>query len=222
MGSSTANTWYLINQWDYGFLIILPFLATYFFLEQRARSLYYIFLLAFCFGLTTVMQLVYMQPRPYWVETRVTIYDCSNSFGNPSGHCLTVTAIVIAAFLDYNKWAMANPDSKFSFLYVRGVLLLVFLSAVGMMCYARVLLGAHSLNQVYLGVQYGIWLAFTFHWLVREELIKFAKDVIEGREKEIAEIGMYSSFYLGAVLVLQAINFEAAKFKGTDPAWSTN
>lgn len=211
MGNGSANVWYLYSQWDYGFLIVLPFLCTYFFVEQRARSFYYIFLLTFCFGLTSVMQLIYMQPRPYWVETRVTNYDCSNSFGNPSGHCLTVTAIVIAAFLDYNKWAMSNAESRFSQLYIRGILLLLFLVVAGTMCYARVLLGAHSVNQVYLGIQYGVWLAFTFHWLVKEELIKFAKDVIEGREKEIADIGMYSSLYLGAVLLLQAINFEQAK-----------
>ena len=61
--------------------------------------------------------------------------------------------------------------------------ILIALISIGVfpiaIAYSRLLLGAHSLNQVFFGMLLGFWLALTLHFLVRECLLSYIKRIID-------------------------------------------
>lgn len=69
-GASSFTQW----AWDFysnaGLSLInaVPFLATFLYVEQRARAFYYLVVIAGISAITAVMKLNYHQQRPIWVS----------------------------------------------------------------------------------------------------------------------------------------------------------
>ena len=80
----------------------LPIVIPYLFISQRARCFYYVFVIFGIDAVTSVAKLNYHQQRPYWVAENIQAFDCSNQYGNPSGHCFTTGGTLLAIWLDYN------------------------------------------------------------------------------------------------------------------------
>ena len=49
-----------------------------------------------CCGIGTgLFKLIYKNPRPFFHEDWVKVYDCETGYGNPSGHSITVLALYL-------------------------------------------------------------------------------------------------------------------------------
>jgi membrane-associated phospholipid phosphatase len=92
----------------------------------------------------------YSDPRPYWSSTDVHAWSCSHDFGNPSGHSL------IAMSFGIQYLHSLNVEFKNRNWLIGGVTLAVLIG------FARLVLGAHSINQILYGWQIGIWIALMF------------------------------------------------------------
>jgi membrane-associated phospholipid phosphatase len=96
--------------------------------------------------LITLLKEFYLDPRPFWTEPRIhslSLY-CPGEFGNPSGHSWFATVFTFLLFLKY------FPKIRKTYALVT-VSLIIFLVAL-----SRMYLGAHSLNQVVMGVCLGM------------------------------------------------------------------
>ena len=79
----------------------------------------------------------------------------------------------MVAFLDFNKATWDSTGTVGRWLYRVGAMI-VLLATVGTICYSRVFLGAHGIDQIFFGLQLGLWFAFTFHFIVQEPLMELA------------------------------------------------
>jgi membrane-associated phospholipid phosphatase len=96
--------------------------------------------------LITLLKVLYVDPRPFWSVEHIhnlALY-CPAEFGNPSGHSWFITVLLFLLLLKYFPWL-----PRVSALL--GVTVVVALVAT-----SRMYLGAHSLNQVVLGVTLGM------------------------------------------------------------------
>ena len=104
-------------------------------------------------------------------------------------------------WLDYNEsvttgfWS--NPKIK----------VIMFLIGMGFgtsVCYSRIFLGVHSLDQVIFGAALGIWLSISFHLIVKDPLKKHVNDLLlVGLSKEIRakQCLWILSLYAGFILI---------------------
>lgn len=183
-------------------VILAPYLTSYLILEQRARSFYYLLLTTVAAAISLVLQLVTLQPRPYWVSDQISAFDCGRNYGNPSGHSLLVVAISVASVLDLNEYISEHAGNTCKHWLTRSVLLLATFGFCGLVGYSRVFLGTHSTNQVYLGMQIGLWLAINAH-LLRDSIIESVKSIIEGSEDvQHTQMMIWSSiiFFIGVLI----------------------
>ncbi len=68
---------------------------------SRARALYYVILYVLMVFIMCTFKIGYHDPRPYMTDSDVQVYGCSTEFGNPSGHAMTASSVMITIFLDY-------------------------------------------------------------------------------------------------------------------------
>ncbi len=96
--------------------------------------------------LITLLKEFYLDPRPFWTHPSAQSlgFYCPGEFGNPSGHSWFATVIAFLIFLKY----FPRVRKVYAMASVSLVILLVAIS--------RMYLGAHSLNQVVLGVSLGM------------------------------------------------------------------
>lgn len=126
-----------------------------------------------------VTKLAYNGPRPFWDVPEINAWSCSVQFGSPSGHSLQSMCAVLAVFLDYkaacreSNHFLAHPLFKALFFAI-GVLYTILIG------YSRMLLGAHSLDQVLFGWLLGAWLAAALHHIFRRPIMKHANKLLSG------------------------------------------
>ena len=96
--------------------------------------------------LITLLKEFYLDPRPFWTHPKVKSLGmyCPGEYGNTSGHSWFATVFSFLIFLKY------FPRVR-KFYALGSVSLIIFLVAL-----SRMYLGAHSLNQVMLGVSLGM------------------------------------------------------------------
>jgi len=158
--------------------------------SSRSKFFYYLFI----FGIDKIFlgyfKLVYANPRPYMIDTEIIPVKCSDGFGLPSGHASSSSVFAIAIFLDYFHGSDINSDinkdfskTKFHgyFRYIMSLLLALFWAAS--IPFTRFILGVHSLDQILYGSTMGIWAAFTMHFLVRDNLIKYVENIIKPKNE---------------------------------------
>lgn len=114
---------------------------------MRARCFFYLLTATASLAFSSTLKLLFVQPRPYWVNADIKAMDCQSSFGNPSGHSLVFTAVIMTAFLDFNDWMSEQLSEKPIIRWVsRTSVFLLVLGLCAMVGYSRFFLGAHSLN----------------------------------------------------------------------------
>lgn len=57
--------------------------------------------------------------------------------------------------------------------------LLICLIFGGMICYGRLFLGVHSLDQVIYGLLLGLWFTFTWHYCVSDYLLTYTDNLLK-------------------------------------------
>jgi membrane-associated phospholipid phosphatase len=164
------------------------------------------------------LKIIYRNPRPYMVDSEIIAFECSKSFGNPSGHstlsaCLYVTLFLLC-FHDgqytsihrptslnepllrntntYSKAKKRRSDWLDWVIYLLALALtLLIIFTVGL---SRVLLGVHSMNQVVYGWSYGAYVALFLFKFVRPRLREHIYELPYHRE--------YLSYYLFRALLI--------------------
>lgn len=93
-----------------------------------------------CSWLSGVSKLVFLAPRPYWVNPEIQALSSSKGFGMPSGHALVATAV----------WGELARQRR------RRIMRFLFVGVVFGVAISRVYLGVHSVSQVLAGALAGL------------------------------------------------------------------
>jgi membrane-associated phospholipid phosphatase len=121
----------------------------------------------------------FRDPRPYWTFPAVRVlYHCSRGFGNPSGHAMWCFAIPIAISLDIRR---SNPHGKCMQLISIITTLWIGIS----IAFTRMILGVHSLDQVIFGGLIGVWIAFTFEFILRKPIMSHIRHLNKNRTEKV-------------------------------------
>jgi len=124
--------------------------------------------------LTNLLKMIYQNPRPYWRSDILDIV-CNSGYGNPSGHSLVslsfflVFSHIVTNFDYFRKYKKGNIFRIviFSFCIILAALVII----------SRVLLSAHSINQIIYGSLLGMGIYFieiyiiSYHTYRSEEFI---------------------------------------------------
>ena len=54
-----------------------------------------------CYLNTSVMKVLYHEPRPFWVSPDIKPSVCRKDYGNPSGHVMTSSFFWLTLYLNY-------------------------------------------------------------------------------------------------------------------------
>lgn len=122
--------------------------------------------------------MILSEPRPVFVWADMSNIGCSSSFGSPSGHSTNSANLCWLIILDLffaSEWSQRKYPNLNRFTPTSHTLLFVFTSLLTISCwlfvlYNRVFLGKHTLNQIVLGSQLGIWTAFFSHFVLRDSV----------------------------------------------------
>jgi len=140
-------------------------------LTQLHRVAYYGVLFTAVAVMMNFSKLYFIQFRPFEIDEAITMGDnmCPKEYGNPSGHSMFGPAFGGVVLLDIlTTYASLTDLQQLGLTIVSAVWFFV-------MGYCRFLLGVHALNQVILGFMLGIWLAVSYHLLVRKYIFNYIK-----------------------------------------------
>ena len=152
---------------------------------------------------TNLLKIIYRQDRPYW-HSEILTQVCSKGYGNPSGHSFSSTCFYLCLsqviFNNYNffkKWKYGKIYKFIIFIFTILFTLLIVIS--------RVILGAHSINQVL----YGTLLGFG-NYLVLIYILSYHKykpyDFLQHIQKKLVTI-IYNSLHFFLIFLVLLIYF---------------
>lgn len=122
------------------------------------------------------MKISYHSPRPYMVFEHVHTIGCSHEYANPSGHSMFSSSVPLFIFLDFMGTAKPLRTLKWK------ATLSAIIAFTGIMGFARIYQGMHTLDQIIYGWCLGVWFALFFHFCIREWMI----DHVDNRMGEMA------------------------------------
>ena len=135
-----------------------------------------------------ILKILYGEARPYWVFRDLTP-SCNGGFGNPSGHSMSSSAVYLSI------WHIATNNEYFENRYFQKILLLIgFSLLIVLIIFSRLVLAAHSINQVLFGGLLGIsvylfhFYVFQMHKLKSREFI----EIFRSKKKRVH----FSIFYI--------------------------
>jgi membrane-associated phospholipid phosphatase len=139
------------------FLIILFAVHTFY---PICKSWALLSVFTYSIFLLNLLKMIYGNSRPFWEDHSLKI-DCEGTWGNPSGHALLSTAFYLSL------WHIATDMKYFQkhklARFLTGKIVILFV--LGIM-QSRLVLGAHSINQVLYGGLLGIGVhVLVFHVL---------------------------------------------------------
>ena len=112
---------------------------------------------------TNFFKIIYRSPRPIWKSDDIKI-SCNNGFGNPSGHSFTSMCVYLS---------LAHLLTNFNYFYkktigvvLRVVIFIVLIVTIGLVLFSRIVLGAHSINQVIYGGMLGLGTYFVLFFII--------------------------------------------------------
>jgi len=125
-------------------------------------------------------KMAYHEPRPYMTTDKIKVFGCSAEYGNPSGHSIFAAAMDTFVFLDVfyaqeNSGQTRKAIEKLSYAFW----LFISVSLTFLIGFARFYVGVHTLNQIVYGLCWGLWLAFFFHFVLREKIMGHIRDLTE-------------------------------------------
>lgn len=170
--------------------------------EEAVATLIY---MGFLISMVNVLKLCYHDPRPSVSFDRVKGFKCEPDYGCPSGHALVTTAGLILPPYVVSRDFYRLKNLKHFLIFVLVVLLIFFVIL------SRVVLGMHSINQIILGVCYG--LAFTILFInfglpkLESYLVKLSLQR-ESRGRQLGLITIVLAIYLCVCMIIYEIDLE--------------
>lgn len=141
------------------------------------------------------------------VDDKIKVFGCTDEYGNPSGHAFFTAGGHFFVFLDIFH---SNKEKKFS-LPVYTISVFLTLSLSFLVGFARFYLGLHTINQIVYGWSLGIFVAFYFHFCLRETIIKHVDDYLLSRthnsSKSIAKSVIVNSVLAILIFSSQLITY---------------
>ena len=136
-------------------------------------------MIAFDKSYTNFIKMVMHHPRPYMESSLIHSYTCSKSYGSPSGHSTAGMTFGVVIFLDIFHGRSDPYYSKLSVGWVKYILSFLFFVAWAFtMPFSRVVLGAHSFDQVTYGCTDGFVIGLILHFYVRDHLIGHIENIL--------------------------------------------
>lgn len=162
-------------------LILIGFLFC-----SRSRFMYYTALYFVNQFFIQFFKLAYNDPRPYMISSNIRPFSCSIGFGNPSGHSSSASLFAVLLYLDLFHGSPVSNDTQYlkkqmsvtSNWAVYALLTSFFIFWAITIPYTRFLMGVHSLDQIVYGSTLGVWGGLFLHFIVRDNVIRFAEKVI--------------------------------------------
>lgn len=182
--------------------LFMPFLIILYIFYPLNKPFFLLSLIIHSYYWDNLLKIVYGHPRPFWVELKLTP-SCYGGFGNPSGHAFCSMAV-------YLGFSYALTDLKFfhkrkclkNFIYI------FFLILILLICISRVILNAHSINQVLFGALLGLGL-FYLHGFVFNLNKLGSREFFEVFQNKIIHtifFCFYSCMFLAAILCFKYID----------------
>ena len=122
--------------------------------------------MAFCANahIISFLKTFLQHSRPQFDDPTIGVVSnssiCSGEFGNPSGHAMMTTQHQLTALFFfrqvYEEWLKKNKFATF----MLELIVFVYISGV---CFCRLYLGRHGLDQIFVGIELGAWSAFFFN-----------------------------------------------------------
>lgn len=141
------------------------------FLVSRRKITFMVFLIFFAGNayVNTLEKMLFADPRPFWTSTSVQQlgWRCPRDFGNPSGHSRSATYFYLLIFSD-----LLTRDVGPS------VWLAISLLIALMTGFSRMYLGAHSADQVLLGLLLGFGWLVLYRYGLQASIYKFINHLI--------------------------------------------
>ena len=106
-----------------------------------------------------ILKILYGEARPYWVFRELTP-SCNGGFGNPSGHSMSSSAVYLSIWHILTKTEYLENKS-----FTKIILLIAFCLMIAFVLFSRLVLAAHSINQVLFGGLLGVTI-YLFHFYV--------------------------------------------------------
>ena len=137
--------------------VTFPIFAIIFLFLPLNSSFLTLQVLIYSIYITNVLKIIYRNGRPYWQSTLLDIV-CNSGYGNPSGHSVTATTYYLTLPHILTNFEFFKKDTRGKILRIVIFLLFMILGALVMI--SRIILGAHSLNQVIYGFSLGLGVYF--------------------------------------------------------------
>lgn len=109
----------------------------------------------------SILKMIYMSPRPYWVSEKIIPFGCEGGWGNPSGHSLASTAFYISLWHILFECSQLRKRKLLKY----GSLAFTILFILTIM-FSRNAVGAHSLNQILFGCLLGFAIYFFLFYVL--------------------------------------------------------
>ncbi len=140
----------------YGFII---FISYNFFNIYRTGFLLFNLLLCSC--LVGILKMFYANPRPYFESLEILSVSEEGGWGNPSGHSLTAVSFILSFWKISFQMKNLKEKENFKKFCLYASLLLIFSILI-----SRLLIGAHSLNQIIFGGLIGLALFYFYFYII--------------------------------------------------------
>ena len=151
---------------------------------------------------TNILKMIYRNPRPYWKSDILDIV-CNSGYGNPSGHSLVCLSFFLTISHILTNFNFFRTTLKGKILRI--VIFCFFISLAFLVIISRVLVAAHSINQVIYGSLLGISIyfipihIFSYHTYSSEKFIEHMYN--------IKNFVIYIIVYISLVILLIIIYF---------------
>jgi len=141
------------------------------------------------------LKLILKNPRPFFHEDWVKVYDCETGYGNPSGHSITAIALYFTLWKIFKQRYNLNPK-------LRKLLLSIIFILIISVLFSRLALGVHSLNQIILGsfVGYQIFYLMFYVFDISLNLDEEVTSLINYRNRNILIVSNFFFFFMGCIL----------------------
>ena len=155
---------------------------------------------------TNTLKMIYQSERPNWISKYLS-YSCESSYGNPSGHAFTSINLYLCLAHIFSKY--------FKIRYTLRIFILIFFIFISILIIiSRVILAAHSINQIIYGTCLGIGVYFILIHIIGYHNYSSVEFYQHIKKKKVKKI-----YYIFHIFLLIITIFIYLFTKNKDTSW---